>query len=63
MKQRLAELADRRLRLLEKIGAQRKEVAGIFVEFQKPLALADRGLMGARFMGKHPELVSGGFAY
>jgi len=62
MKQRLAELADRRLRLLEKIEAQRKEVAGISVDFQKPLALAGTGLKAARFMRNHPALVSGGFA-
>ena len=62
MKQRLAELADRRLRLLEKIEAQRAEVAGISADFQKPLALADTGLKAARFIRNHPALVSAGFA-
>jgi hypothetical protein len=62
MKQRLAELADRRLRLLEKIEAQRTEVAEISVDFQKPLALADTGLKAARFIRNHPAMVSGGFA-
>jgi len=35
MKQQLAELADRRLRLLEKIEAQRMEVADISMDFKK----------------------------
>lgn len=62
MKQRLAELADHRLRLLEKIEAQRTEIAEISVDFQKPMALADTGLKAVRFMHNHPALVSGGFA-
>jgi hypothetical protein len=62
MKQRLAELADRRLRLLEEIEAQRMEVAEISVDFQKPLALADMGLKAVRFLRNHPVLASGGFA-
>lgn len=62
MKQRFAELAGRRLRLLEKIDAQRTEIAGISMDFQKPLALADTGLKAARFMRNHPALVSGSFA-
>jgi hypothetical protein len=62
MKQRLSELAVRRLRLLEVIEAQRKEVAGISVDFQKPLVLADTALKAVRFTRKHPALVSGGFA-
>jgi hypothetical protein len=62
MKQRLAKLAVRRLRLLEEIEAQRMEVAAISVDFQKPLALADTGLKAARFIRNHPALISGGFA-
>ena len=62
MKQRLAELDDRRSRLLEEIEAQRMEVAGISADFQKPLALADTVLTAVRFSRDHPVLVSGGFA-
>jgi hypothetical protein len=62
MKQRLAELADRRVRLLEEIEAQRMEVAEISADFQKPLALADTGLKAVRFLRNHPVLASGGFA-
>jgi len=65
MKQRLADLADlayRRQRLLEKIEAQRMEIAEISLDFQKPLALADTGLKAVRFIRNHPALVSGGIA-
>jgi hypothetical protein len=62
MKQRLADLSDRRLKLLEKIEAQRMEVAEISVDFQKPLALADTVLKAVRFSRNHRVLVSGGFA-
>lgn len=62
MKLRLAELSDRRLGLLEKIEAQRREVAEISVDFKKPIALADTGLKAVRFIRNHPVLASGGFA-
>lgn len=59
MKKRLAALAYRRQELLEKIEAQRMEVADISLELQKPLALADAGLNMVRFIRHHPGLVSG----
>lgn len=62
MKQRLADLSDRRLKLLEKIEAQRMEVAEISVDFQKPLTLADTALKVVRFSRHHRVLVSGGLA-
>lgn len=62
MNQRLAELAYRRQGLLEKIEAQRVEVAEISLDFKKPLALADRGLKAVRFIRNHPALVSGSIA-
>ena len=62
MKKRLAELAYRRNRLLEKIETQRMDVADISLDLQKPLALADIGLKAVRFIRNHPGLVSGGFA-
>jgi hypothetical protein len=60
MKKRLAELADRRRMLLERIVIQRIEVAELASELKRPLALADAGLRGVRFMRDHPGLVSGG---
>ena len=62
MKKRLAALAYRRRMLLEKIEAQRMEVAEISLDLQKPLALADAGLKAVRFIRNHPGLVAGGFA-
>jgi hypothetical protein len=62
MKNRPAALADRRRVLLEKIEAQRVDVAGIFLGMQKHLTLADAGLNAARFMRNHPGWVAGGIA-
>ncbi len=62
MKQRLAELAERKLGLLEKIRDQRLEVAEISMDFQKPLALTDTVLKAVRFSRDHPALLSGGIA-
>lgn len=62
MKNRLAAPAERRRILLEKIETQRRDVAGIALDLQKPLALADMGLKAVRFIRKHPGWVAGGFA-
>jgi hypothetical protein len=62
MKQQLADLAYRRQGLLEKIAAQRMELAAISLNLKRPLALADAGLNMVRFIRNHPALVSGGFA-
>lgn len=62
MKKRLAELACRRRVLIEKIEAQRMEVAGISQQWQKPLALVDAGVKAVRFIHNHPALVAGGVA-
>jgi hypothetical protein len=59
MKKRLAALAHRRRGLLEKIEAQRMEVAEISVHWQKPLALVDAGLKAVHFLRNHPALVAG----
>lgn len=62
MKERLADLACRRRVLIEKIGIQRIEVAGISQRWQKPLALVDAGVKAACFIHNHPTLVAGGVA-
>lgn len=62
MNKRLATLAFRRQELLGKIAAQRIEVAEISRQWQKPLALVDKGMQGVRFIRNHPGAVSGGFA-
>jgi hypothetical protein len=62
MKKRLAELASRRRILLERIETQRRDVADISLDFQKPFALADTGLEAVRFIRNHPGWVAGSFA-
>jgi hypothetical protein len=62
MKQRLAAIAYRRLGLLEKIKAQRMEVAEISRLWQAPVAVFDAGMKAVRFVRSHPGLISGGFA-
>jgi hypothetical protein len=62
MKKRLVVLANRRRKLLEKIEIQRMDVAEIFLDFRKPLTLANTGLKVVRFTLNHPGLVAGGFA-
>jgi len=62
MKKRLADLACRRRVLIEKIGIQRIEVAGISQCWQKPLALVDTGVKAVRFIHNHPAWVAGGVA-
>lgn len=62
MKQRLAMLACRRRELLEKIEAQRREVADISQQWQKPLALVDTGLKAVRFIRRRPAMWVGAMA-
>lgn len=62
MNKRLATLSYRRRILLEKIEAQRLDMAVISQDLQKPLALADMGLKAARFIRNHPGLVAGSLA-
>ena len=60
MNKQLAHLIIRRLELLDKIEAQRMDMADISLHLQKPLAVADMGLNVVRYIYNHPALVSGG---
>jgi hypothetical protein len=62
MKHQLAELADQRCRLLNKIEAQRVDVADIAYQLKKPIKYFDTGLIAARFVYRHPTLVAGSLA-
>jgi hypothetical protein len=62
MKKRLAVMANHRRILLERIETQRRDVADIFLDLQKPFALADTGLQAVRFIRNHPGWVAGSFA-
>lgn len=62
MSKDLESVASRRLELLEKIEAQRMEMAEISGHFQRPLALVNTGLKGVRFIQSHPVLMAGSVA-
>jgi hypothetical protein len=58
----MSEIMRRRGELLAKIAAQRAQVAEIGAHWQAPLALADKGLVVARFLRSKPMLVAGAVA-
>ncbi|HEY5995356.1 MAG TPA: YqjK family protein [Gallionellaceae bacterium] len=62
MKRRLALIAAKRQRLVERIESQRMEVGALAQRWQMPLALADLGLRVLRLFREHPVLASGGAA-
>jgi hypothetical protein len=62
MKQKRHDIACRRHLLLDKITSQRIEIAGISLQLQKPLALADLGIRAVYFIRRHPALVASGIA-
>ncbi len=55
----LSELERRRSAIIDKIDAQRIELAEIAQHFKSPLAVADKGVKVARFIREHPALASG----
>jgi hypothetical protein len=59
MNEKLFELSQRRSELLARIAAQREQMAEIEAEWDAPLALADKGMAGVRFLRHHPLLVAG----
>lgn len=62
MKKRLADLAHRRLAIMENIEAQRQDLADLAVQLQTPLALVGAGLKMASFIRGHPALAVCGTA-
>jgi hypothetical protein len=59
MNKYLADIANRRLVLLETIEAQRMTLAEISQQWQKPLAIADVGVNAVHYIRHHPALVTG----
>ena len=59
MNKRLESVATRRLEILEKIAAQRLELAEISRELQRPLGVVDIGWKGINFIRSHPALMAG----
>lgn len=60
MNKQLANLADRRATLIEKIEVQRMEMAGISGNLHRAMGIVDVGLKGVRFVYRHPVVVAGG---
>ncbi|MDD1678411.1 MAG: YqjK-like family protein [Methanomicrobiales archaeon] len=59
MNERLLELRQRRGELLERIDAQRAQLAEIASIWEQPLAIADRGMSVVRFLRDHLPIVVG----
>ena len=59
MKQRLADIAQHKSRLLQKIELQRSELAGIALHWKRPMALADMGMQAVRMVFRHRALFAG----
>lgn len=55
----LSELERRRSAIIEKIDAQRIELAEISQHFKFPLSVVDKGVKVTRFIREHPALASG----
>ncbi|HLP98621.1 MAG TPA: YqjK family protein [Sideroxyarcus sp.] len=62
MKKRLADIACRRRRLLDRIATQRTEISMLSRHWQKPLALADLALNVVHLVRAHPALAAGAVA-
>ena len=54
----LAEFARRKERLIARAEAQRATLGQGFTQLQGPIAIADQGLVVARFLKAHPVLVA-----
>jgi hypothetical protein len=63
MNEKLFELKQRRGKLLARIAAQRGQIAEAGAEWDAPLALADRGIAGVRYVRRHPLMVAGAMAF
>ena len=62
MKNRLAELAGQRCKILEKIEVQRLGMTEISRQLRQPAAFFDMGLNAAHLIYRHPSLFAGGLA-
>lgn len=63
MNAKLIELAERRAMLVARAATQRQELAQAFAPWRGPLAVVDQGVLAARYLGRHPELVVGALAF
>ncbi|MGB9094005.1 MAG: YqjK-like family protein [Gallionella sp.] len=63
MNEKLFEIRQHRSELLARIAAQREQIAEAGAEWDAPLALADKGIAGVRYLRRHPLLVAGAMAF
>lgn len=59
MNQKLTQLAERRRRLVAQAAAQRTALAHNLEPWRARLALADRGVLVFRYIGRHPAMMVG----
>lgn len=62
MSRRLIELAERRARLVERIAAQRGDLAAGLAPVKRLLGVADKGVEAVRWMKRHPAVLAGAVA-
>lgn len=60
MNKKLIELAQRKAALVHRVERQRTELAQTLMPWLGPLALVDKGWLVARYLGRHPALLSTG---
>ena len=63
MNTKLIELAERRATLVARAANQRSELAQALTPWRRPLAVVDKGVLAARYLGRHPGLVVGAVAF
>lgn len=62
MSRQLITLAQRRNKLVQKISAQRAEIAALNRQWEKPFSIADSALKVIAVMRNHPSWVASGIA-
>jgi putative copper export protein len=59
MNEKLAALAERRQKLIDKAASQRTVLAQSMLQLHGPLVIADRGLEVVRYFKRYPILMTG----
>lgn len=63
MNKKLIELAQRKAALVHRVERQRSELAQTLAAWHGPLAVVDKGWLVARYLGRHPVLLSTGLTF
>ncbi|HQS58649.1 MAG: hypothetical protein B7Y56_11285 [Gallionellales bacterium 35-53-114] len=62
MNDRIYRIVQRRAELVDKIAAQRDDIAIAFKPIRSTFTLADKGLSGLRYLARHPVLLASSVA-